>query len=98
MEPDADGFTRKQLLDELGITTARTLATGHREYRVSVGLTSGTSLGDRLQLAELAYKPPEPWPYIDRKSRSWAVAGRGEGELSAEVVRLVREPVALRGW
>jgi hypothetical protein len=42
-------------LDELGITTARTLTTGHREYRVNVDLTDETSLADALQLAELAY-------------------------------------------
>lgn len=45
----------QQQLDELGITSARTLTTGHREYRVSVDLTDETSLTDALQLAELAY-------------------------------------------
>ncbi|MER7900990.1 hypothetical protein ABTX62_34235 [Streptomyces sp. NPDC096046] len=45
----------QQQLDELGIKSARTLTTGHREYRVSVDLTDETSLADALQLAELAY-------------------------------------------
>ncbi|MFD8462371.1 hypothetical protein ACFV27_25590 [Streptomyces antimycoticus] len=45
----------KQQLEDMGITTARTLTTGHREYRVSVDLTSEQSLADALQLAELAY-------------------------------------------
>ncbi|GGQ33628.1 hypothetical protein GCM10010249_60150 [Streptomyces roseolilacinus] len=45
----------RQQLDELGIKSARTLTTGHREYRVSVDLTDETSLADALQLAELAY-------------------------------------------
>ncbi|MEU8837404.1 hypothetical protein [Streptomyces sp900116325] len=36
-------------LDELGITAARTLTMGHREYHVSVDLIDETSL------AELAY-------------------------------------------
>ncbi|WP_327714067.1 hypothetical protein OG381_00510 [Streptomyces sp. NBC_00490] len=45
----------QQQLDELGITSARTLTTGNREYRVSVDLTDETSLADALQLAELAY-------------------------------------------
>ncbi|MFF5638120.1 hypothetical protein [Streptomyces sp. NPDC012825] len=45
----------QQQLDELGIKAARTLTTGHREYRVSVDLTDETSLTDALQLAELAY-------------------------------------------
>jgi hypothetical protein len=45
----------QQQLDELGIKSARTLTTGHQEYRVSVDLTDETSLADALQLAELAY-------------------------------------------
>jgi hypothetical protein len=45
----------KQQLDELGAVTARTLTTGHREYRVSVGLSTETSLAHALQLAKLAY-------------------------------------------
>ncbi|MGW2933526.1 hypothetical protein ACWDA7_17050 [Streptomyces sp. NPDC001156] len=45
----------QQQLEELGVTTARTLTTGHREYRVSVDLTSGQSLADALRLAKLAY-------------------------------------------
>ncbi|MEV5358594.1 hypothetical protein [Streptomyces sp. NPDC052693] len=45
----------QQQLDELGIKSARTLTTGHREYRVSVDLTDEASLADALQLAELAY-------------------------------------------
>jgi hypothetical protein len=45
----------KQQLDELGIRTARTLTTGHREYRVSVDLKDEASLADALQLAKLAY-------------------------------------------
>lgn len=45
----------RQQLDELGITAARILTTGHRKYRVSVDLTDETSLADALQLAELAY-------------------------------------------
>ncbi|MEW2297517.1 hypothetical protein ABZ719_33255 [Streptomyces sp. NPDC006743] len=44
-----------QQLEELGITTARTLTTGHREYRVSVDLSNEQSLADALELAELAY-------------------------------------------
>ncbi|MYT10767.1 MULTISPECIES: hypothetical protein [Streptomyces] len=46
----------RQQLDDLGIKSARTLTTGHREYRVSVDLTDETSLADALQLAELAYQ------------------------------------------
>jgi hypothetical protein len=45
----------RQQLDELGITTARTLTTGYPEYRVSVDLTDETSLADALKLAQLAY-------------------------------------------
>ncbi|MBV1949347.1 hypothetical protein [Streptomyces sp. BV129] len=45
----------QQQLDELGIKSARTLTTGHREYRVSVDLTDEPSLADALQLAQLAY-------------------------------------------
>ncbi|MCZ1000837.1 hypothetical protein O1M63_26775 [Streptomyces mirabilis] len=45
----------KQQLDELGAVTARTLTTGHREYRVSVDLSDETSLAHALQLAKLAY-------------------------------------------
>ncbi|GAA2372715.1 hypothetical protein [Streptomyces carpaticus] len=45
----------QQQLDELGIKSARTLTTGHQEYRVSVDLTDETSLADALQLAVLAY-------------------------------------------
>lgn len=45
----------QQQLDELGIKSARTLTTGHREYRVSVDLADETSLADALQLAQLAY-------------------------------------------
>ncbi|MEV8457569.1 hypothetical protein AB0467_33615 [Streptomyces sp. NPDC052095] len=44
-----------QQLEELSITTARTLATGYPEYRVSVDLSEEQSLNDALQLAELAY-------------------------------------------
>ncbi|MEV5866645.1 hypothetical protein AB0L79_08360 [Streptomyces tendae] len=47
-------YTQQQL-SELGIKSARTLTTGHREYRVSVDLTNEASLADALQLAELAY-------------------------------------------
>jgi hypothetical protein len=48
-------YTDQQLKD-LDITRARTLTTGHREYRVSVDLTDDErSLADALQLAELAY-------------------------------------------
>jgi hypothetical protein len=46
----------QQQLDELGIKSARTLTTGHREYRVSVDLTDETSLTDALKLAKLAYE------------------------------------------
>ena len=42
-------------LNKLGATTARTLTTGHPEYRVSVDLTDETSLAEALRLAELAY-------------------------------------------
>ncbi|MBB4796281.1 hypothetical protein BJY54_006985 [Streptomyces nodosus] len=43
-------------LKSLGITNARTLHTGHPEYRVSFDLTGGEpSLTDALRLAELAY-------------------------------------------
>lgn len=45
----------QQQLDELGVTTARVLTTGHREYRVSVSLTDEVSLTDALRLAQLAY-------------------------------------------
>ncbi|MFI6567071.1 hypothetical protein [Streptomyces sp. NPDC050534] len=45
----------KQQLEELGTGTARTLTTGHREYRVSVDLRDETSLHHALQLAKLAY-------------------------------------------
>ncbi|MFD7513089.1 hypothetical protein ACFV5N_27650 [Streptomyces sp. NPDC059853] len=47
-------YSQRQL-DELGTKSARTLTTGHREYRVSVDLTDEPSLADALQLAELAY-------------------------------------------
>lgn len=45
----------KQQLDDLGIGTARTLTTGHREYRVSVDLKDEASLSDALKLAKIAY-------------------------------------------
>ncbi|MFE2984363.1 hypothetical protein [Streptomyces sp. NPDC059262] len=45
----------KQQLDEFGTGTARTLNTGHREYRVSIDLRNEASLTDALQLAKLAY-------------------------------------------
>ncbi|MFI9754282.1 hypothetical protein [Streptomyces collinus] len=46
-----------QQLKELKITSARTLTTGHREYRVSIDLTNDNkqSLNEALRLAELAY-------------------------------------------
>ncbi|MFB7459205.1 hypothetical protein [Streptomyces sp. NPDC056188] len=47
-------YTDEQLSD-LNISTARTLATGHREYRVSVDLKDNRSLDEALRLAELAY-------------------------------------------
>ncbi|MCL8015842.1 hypothetical protein [Streptomyces sp. AS02] len=42
-------------LQQLCMTTARILTTGHPAYRVSVDLTDETSLADALRLAELAY-------------------------------------------
>lgn len=44
-------------LKSMGILTARTLTTGHQEYRVSVDLAPGSeqSLADALTLADLAY-------------------------------------------
>ncbi|WP_328786108.1 hypothetical protein OHT68_49135 (plasmid) [Streptomyces canus] len=47
-------YTNEQLSD-LNITTARTLTTGHREYRVSVDLKGDESLAEALRLAKLAY-------------------------------------------
>ncbi|MGW5032296.1 hypothetical protein ACWEQW_13595 [Streptomyces nigra] len=47
-------YTDEQLSD-LNISTARTLTTGHREYRVSVDLKGDESLAEALRLAKLAY-------------------------------------------
>lgn len=46
--------TRDQL-NELGAPRARTLTTGHREYRVSVDITDEETLTTALELAEIAY-------------------------------------------